>query len=48
VVTGDDAFERTTRAISRSLADIDEHLARSRPGVTVEIETSASDLLRRS
>lgn len=48
LVTGHDAFERTTRAISRTLADIDEHLARSRPGVTVEIETSATDLLRRS
>ncbi|MAD78341.1 MAG: hypothetical protein CMJ51_03100 [Planctomycetaceae bacterium] len=48
LVTGDDAFARTTQAISRTLADIDEHLARSRPGFTVEIETSATDLLRRS
>ena len=48
LVTGDDAFERTTQAISRTLADIDQHLARSRSGVTLEIETSATDLLRRS
>ena len=47
VVTGDDAFARTERELARSLAGIDEHLARSRPRPTVEIETSATDLLRR-
>ena len=48
VVTGDDAFTRTERELARSLAGIDEHLARSRPRPTVETETSATDLLRRS
>ena len=48
VVTGDDAFARTEWEIARSLADIDQHLARSRPLATVQIETSSTDLLRRS